>query len=1368
MTKQPSQRPFRGHPLAIAAVLVLASYAQAQDFSLNSLTVDTQSGQTLGSISQQGDVKRFFEVQKEVVFKTLRHLGMAPESLPAKVRQALERPQTTNPDAFALFSRALDLADQGQFGQAGNLLRDAARLDPEFALARGMARLMPALDIPPGGERKVMQEMKQAALNEGKKAGEELTNSLDQKDQSFEKKAGGGQGEDKTKKKLGLLEQGEEEGDGEGKTDTQKELDQLGLSDEGDSGSEGGDAPGIGSLADGLGDDGLGTIGGADPGDSDGFLTDFNTDANENANQDNQRQEILASGTVYQGDFFGYVGGDFVDGASTLTESGNVKTLAIQRTGLADEDPSDKLLWGSAYASYIPDFSNPAAYAAVLHSQAGAAVAYGGTPTAPAGLPTSGQTRFATLIVHSTDADPDSAYTFVDWNSGKVFSPVTYLSSSGNDDSSPLMIGSVNRSNAGIDLTAWLKSRDVDFSDQRFLVSDSMHLDFFGATPLLAGGQTEFTKFSATRVAQETKGQAGMLLLDSSLYPALNETPDVRNQPLPPVVGETWQGVGTGVRYNRIGQFFAADEVTSSFTFDPAQGQVVGGLSNPASSIAFSTLASDPNAFIDIRTFGAQKNVNASGVNVPAFYSTQGDYSGSGWDHHYHSIGYWSWDLITAFVDSIYMPYSTWVAGQLTETVDIDNLGGQYAGYLGKVLGSTLVGTLLTGDFMMTVDFGQRRVSGSLYDITQSDGTLWLDQADFLAPSFAGATFLTSILSGPGLQGGKVEGLFYGDAANESGGAWKLVRAGGGNGNEAVGVYTSARGNLYAADASPYRSGTLGGLGASGAWHLSNPIAAQVGPASQGVFAGSNGAGGFSVANVTWQSVAGTNYAQWTLAESDTAFYVPTGAGTVTFPNSYIQRTSDADFHRFLLRDGSGNLIEGYTGDKAASLPNTGITRFDLNQSGAIGNGVAYIGSQNGNLGSFPGQLYVNWQTGQAMGYNAAPGVGPGGGMGLFVGHVDAGALQGSYLARSYRQTVEESTGAYRWMTDASGVALDFFGKNGIVGVGGNFAASWQGESLAQPVTAGHAQITGVANGALAVNSPPAVNEVWNGFAVGYMVERDSGERFNLVNTDAMDLAFTLNRAGGHVHAELELEAGQEDIHLAITSDDNPGANQPSYSVYVSPKAFAAVEESPTTGGAATPNFVAATPEMNGEAEADRYDYTTWGVWGGDYGDQKILTAMPNSQWVAGKLTNTVDMPGSGTATYSGQVMGQVTGSTSGFVQGSLDMNVDFGQRSVGGSMNNLQIIAGTPNNQAGAGAAAGAMWVSQANLSGNWNAGSVQYNAAISGTGVAGGTATGAFFGPQAVETGGRWAITTTTGSQGAGVFVGKRGDISSAGSGL
>jgi hypothetical protein len=1407
-----TQTTYRRHPVALAIALLFAVGAQAQDFSLNSLTLDTQTGQTVGSVSRQGDIKHFFEIQKEVVFNILGQLGLERDKLPPSVLRKLDKPQTTNVDAFTLFSRALDLADRGLYAQAGQLFQAASKVDPEFALARGMARLMPAFDVPSGGDRQVLQHLKKAARDEGEKTSRELNDSLNKKDKEIDDKAKHGGNGKKSGDKLALLGQGEGNGNAGGSGGTQDQLDVLGLSDEGGNG-EGGLANGGGSTSnsEALASD----LGGNPPSSSSAPTPVIGAGSGSvvppiaDANKDQQRQDIIDEQKnnsapppppppppIYTGDFFGYVGGSFVDGSSSFTTVDSQNVVVIKRTGLADEDPSDKVLWGTIYSSYTARKLDPVAYSVLLEGEGGTAIAYGGTPTPATALPSIGQTTYLGLLLNSSDTSQSNWLTQVDWQTGKVFAPVS-LGDGGANSGGPLMIGSVNRATSGLNLKAWVKPETTG-TPTRYTISDTSTLDFFGNTPVLAGGQFQYTDYTSARTAMVPKGNGGLILTD----PVSNGTPTYT-----PANGEIWSGFGTGIRYNTNPNAlsFLADSVTTEFTLNPGVGSVTGTIAK-SGTFSFGSSATDPNAYINAHAFGAEQNVGFGGApnanGVPAFFSTQGDFSGSGWDHNYHSIGYWSWDYVGVFGGDItYMPYSTWVAGQLTNVAQLNNLTG-LADYSGKVLGSTWNGHLLAGDFAMTVDFGARSLSGALNNLRTNDGQIWQNTIDFSLVSFTGNTFSTTIVSGSGVLSGSLQGAFYGPDAIESGGAWS-VSLGDTDEQKAAGVYTSSRGDTYTLPMDR-SGGVLGGAysGNGNAFSANGPLAAQGSYSLDADHAHLTLFGSFDAIGVTgnfgsissatgWQPVSNASYQQWALNSNDYAAYNSlSDQQTYNFNNagSLAQKSADDSFYRFFLTNDGGQRVEGYFGTLPTALPTTGISSFDFAQSATRLNAAnpllskVYTDSQSGLNGDFPGKLYINWSTGQVFGYNATPGIDSnGGGIGIYIGHVDSAgnSIDGAYLVRSYRATASDESPVSRWMYNGSSANLTLFGPNGsgVSGVGGVFGVNWQDESLSTPPAnaSGNALISGLANGAQTVNVAPAANEVWNGFVVGFLTDRSSGEQVIQGNSNVSGVSMTLNKVGGHVDGAIATDtnlmtggAADGNTSLSISGGANPADAQGSYSAYVSPKAFGIVQEAATIGGVSTPNFIAATPEMNGKAESDRYDYTTWGVWGADFNADKNLTAAPNSLWVAGKLTQTVDMPASGSAGYTGQVIGEVTGSQSGQVQGTLNMAVDFGNRTVGGSMNNLTIISGTPYNQASPGVPApnGAVWVNQANLSGGWNAGSVQYNAAIRGAGISSGSATGAFFGPQAIETGGRWNIQTET-SQGAGIFTGKRGAISGGGGG-
>lgn len=79
-----------------------------------------------------GGQDRFFDLQKDLVFRIFQQLGV---TLSEEERAAIGQKQTTNFEAFLLYSRGLIASDAGNFAEAAALFRQAAALDPSFASA---------------------------------------------------------------------------------------------------------------------------------------------------------------------------------------------------------------------------------------------------------------------------------------------------------------------------------------------------------------------------------------------------------------------------------------------------------------------------------------------------------------------------------------------------------------------------------------------------------------------------------------------------------------------------------------------------------------------------------------------------------------------------------------------------------------------------------------------------------------------------------------------------------------------------------------------------------------------------------------------------------------------------------------------------------------------------------------------------------------------------------------------------------------------------------------------------------------------------------------------------------------------------------
>lgn len=139
-----------GKGLLFGSVLLgsqfLVTPGQCQEFQLQTLTMETQTGTNLGSNSANVGMSEFFKAQKQAVYHILRHAGVDREDLPADIRSAIEEPQTTSYKAMEAFSKGLDQMDKEQFDSAKEFFEQAVQLDPKFELASTLREAMPEVN----------------------------------------------------------------------------------------------------------------------------------------------------------------------------------------------------------------------------------------------------------------------------------------------------------------------------------------------------------------------------------------------------------------------------------------------------------------------------------------------------------------------------------------------------------------------------------------------------------------------------------------------------------------------------------------------------------------------------------------------------------------------------------------------------------------------------------------------------------------------------------------------------------------------------------------------------------------------------------------------------------------------------------------------------------------------------------------------------------------------------------------------------------------------------------------------------------------------------------------------------------------------
>jgi TolB-like protein len=108
------------------------------------------SGEIVASEKWEGAQTQFFELEKQLVNRIIDTTGV---KLGRKQKSEMQKPLTTNFDAFAKFSQGMVLFDDKKGPEAVEAMRDAVSLDPNFALAAAklseFQRLLPTLPPPP-------------------------------------------------------------------------------------------------------------------------------------------------------------------------------------------------------------------------------------------------------------------------------------------------------------------------------------------------------------------------------------------------------------------------------------------------------------------------------------------------------------------------------------------------------------------------------------------------------------------------------------------------------------------------------------------------------------------------------------------------------------------------------------------------------------------------------------------------------------------------------------------------------------------------------------------------------------------------------------------------------------------------------------------------------------------------------------------------------------------------------------------------------------------------------------------------------------------------------------------------------------------
>ncbi len=100
---------------------------------IDALVAKSKSGELDGTSNISGEVRNFFTLEKELVFKILKDLRI---KITDDEREAILTIPTENFFAFLQYSRGLDYEDKGQYQQAIDAYSQAVQADPKFSQAK--------------------------------------------------------------------------------------------------------------------------------------------------------------------------------------------------------------------------------------------------------------------------------------------------------------------------------------------------------------------------------------------------------------------------------------------------------------------------------------------------------------------------------------------------------------------------------------------------------------------------------------------------------------------------------------------------------------------------------------------------------------------------------------------------------------------------------------------------------------------------------------------------------------------------------------------------------------------------------------------------------------------------------------------------------------------------------------------------------------------------------------------------------------------------------------------------------------------------------------------------------------------------------
>jgi tetratricopeptide (TPR) repeat protein len=134
-----------------------------EGLKLDGAIVNTADGATARPEGSEGQLKKFFKVQKEFVLKIIDELGI---TLSAAERDSIMKAPTESYLAFLAYCRGLDYESQGMYGSAEQEFRTAVEIDGDFQQAETQLQTLTNRPIGAVDYQQSLADLEQAAQQE--------------------------------------------------------------------------------------------------------------------------------------------------------------------------------------------------------------------------------------------------------------------------------------------------------------------------------------------------------------------------------------------------------------------------------------------------------------------------------------------------------------------------------------------------------------------------------------------------------------------------------------------------------------------------------------------------------------------------------------------------------------------------------------------------------------------------------------------------------------------------------------------------------------------------------------------------------------------------------------------------------------------------------------------------------------------------------------------------------------------------------------------------------------------------------------------------------------------------------------------------